>query len=314
MPTIPDWFKAGHWQYLLWYITLSVSVLSSTAICIHASCCRRGHILRGDKTLSMVNVFMLGVTILLITFLGGKEPWTNGIVEFKQPSMGFMTCRNVPNADNDPTNRAPSVGQLPTEKPKWMKYNIPQTHHQNPSSESSYQQRQRQLHHNSVLTRGSSLNQYTSTTPLTQRQTLPEPTLPNMYEAELYGRNYYECAVTNNVNNRSSNGTMSMMHQQQQPGIPPTTVPSVVYYTDTNSIINNNNATLTGPTRPTSMCYYDMNNAIGIYDGQQQHYYHGNPTISNIQASITFPSPVIQKLSTQTSNNDNVYYHYPHYR
>ena len=76
-------------------------MLSSAAICIHAGCCRRAHILRGDKTLSIVNIFMLSVTVLLITFLGGQEPWTDGIVEFKEPAKGFMPYCGMLDSDHD---------------------------------------------------------------------------------------------------------------------------------------------------------------------------------------------------------------------
>ncbi|KAI8146495.1 hypothetical protein BJV82DRAFT_654707 [Fennellomyces sp. T-0311] len=209
--SIPDWFKAGHWQYLLWYISLSLSVLSAIAICIHAGCCRRSHILRGDKTLSIINALTLSVTILLITFFGGQEPWTAGLVEFKQPARGFLPYCGLLDAKADslypllyhrcllvdatwigacmtcmlwmlllpfaaftkPLRRASSVGKLPTES-NWGKYEPRQ--------------------HNSVRTQGSSAK-YSSTTPLTQHQVLPEPTLPNMYhtstaENDYYGRNY----------------------------------------------------------------------------------------------------------------------------
>ncbi|CDH55473.1 predicted protein [Lichtheimia corymbifera JMRC:FSU:9682] len=156
---IPDWFKGGHWQYLLWYIALGLSLTSSTAVCIHAGCCRRGQHVRGDRILSTINIIVLSSTILLITFLGGQEPWTNDLVTFSQPAKGFIPYCNLLDQERDalypllyhrcilvnttwvcgslncvmwiflllsvwvarPAKRPSSIAQLPTE-PKWGRY------------------------------------------------------------------------------------------------------------------------------------------------------------------------------------------------
>ncbi|KAI7897558.1 uncharacterized protein BX663DRAFT_527821 [Cokeromyces recurvatus] len=87
---IQGWFTAGHWQYLLWYVVFSLSTFSALAICIHATCCKRAHILRGDKYLGHINILMLMAIIIIHTFFsGGQEPWTDGLVEFKKPAMGL---------------------------------------------------------------------------------------------------------------------------------------------------------------------------------------------------------------------------------
>lgn len=78
-------------------------MLSSFAICTHATCCRRGHILRGDKCLSIVNSILLIATVLATTFLSGQEPWTNGIVEFKRPARGLITYCSTLNQQTDAT-------------------------------------------------------------------------------------------------------------------------------------------------------------------------------------------------------------------
>jgi hypothetical protein len=83
-------------------VTFGLSILSSLAICTHATCCKRGHILRGDKCLGIVNIVPLIGTIMANSFLSsGQEPWTNGIVEFKVPSKGFITYCNMLNEDTD---------------------------------------------------------------------------------------------------------------------------------------------------------------------------------------------------------------------
>ncbi|ORE10579.1 hypothetical protein BCV72DRAFT_221305 [Rhizopus microsporus var. microsporus] len=78
-------------------------MLSSFAICTHATCCRRGHILRGDKCLSIVNAILLIATVLATTLLSGQEPWTNGIVEFKRPARGLITYCSTLNQQTDAT-------------------------------------------------------------------------------------------------------------------------------------------------------------------------------------------------------------------
>ncbi|KAG2221058.1 hypothetical protein INT45_009716 [Circinella minor] len=321
-------------QYLLWYISLSVSVLSSAAICIHAGCCRRAHILRGDKTLSIVNIFMLSVTVLLVTFLGGQEPWTDGIVEFKQPAKGFIPYCGMLDSDHDvfypllyhrcllidatwigaciscllwfallpfaifakPAKRTSSAGKLPKEASKWDKYTY-QSQPQPQSSVSYYYPQQ----HNSVLTRGSSIltnnNNYSSTTPLTQPQTLPEPTLPNMYHYEsrvmyeptttagdYYGRNYYDYDYDSNHGN-------VMPQRQEQTN----TTSSLTYYND-DSI-----TPITPANNPT------RSNTTNMMEYQQTHNNSEARTPMPRQQSISYPSP-LQQNPTPTSEGPYIYY------
>ncbi|KAK4514344.1 uncharacterized protein ATC70_001937 [Mucor velutinosus] len=100
---IPSWISVGHWQYLAWYILFSLSVMSALAVCVHATCCKRGHILRGDKCLGSVNIAVSAVIIIAITFWGGQEPWTHGLVEFKEPAKGFITYCAMLDQDHDAT-------------------------------------------------------------------------------------------------------------------------------------------------------------------------------------------------------------------
>jgi hypothetical protein len=84
-------------------MSLGFSIICALAICTHATCCNRAHILRGDKCLGIVNTVILLCAILAITFMGGQEPWTNGIVEFKEPSKGFITYCSLLDEDRDAT-------------------------------------------------------------------------------------------------------------------------------------------------------------------------------------------------------------------
>lgn len=70
-------------------------------MCIHAGCCRRGQHVRGDRILSTINIIVLSSTILLITFLGGQEPWTNDLVTFSQPAKGFIPYCNLLDQERD---------------------------------------------------------------------------------------------------------------------------------------------------------------------------------------------------------------------
>jgi hypothetical protein len=46
---------------------------------------------------------VLVTAILVNTFLSGQEPWTNGIVEFKEPAKGFVTYCSLLDEDHDAT-------------------------------------------------------------------------------------------------------------------------------------------------------------------------------------------------------------------
>ncbi|KAI8143726.1 hypothetical protein BJV82DRAFT_83156 [Fennellomyces sp. T-0311] len=90
---IPSWISAGHWQYLSWYIALSISTVSGAAVCVHACCCKKAHILRGDKFLGILNVLPLLTSLITDVFVGGPEPWTAGTVKFDRPHTSlFQSC------------------------------------------------------------------------------------------------------------------------------------------------------------------------------------------------------------------------------
>ncbi|ORY95330.1 hypothetical protein BCR43DRAFT_525071 [Syncephalastrum racemosum] len=84
---VPNWLSAGHWQYLAWYVALSISTLSAAAVCIHACCCGRGHFVQGDRFLSILNVFPLATSIVTAMIADDTEPWTAGTVPFQRPLM-----------------------------------------------------------------------------------------------------------------------------------------------------------------------------------------------------------------------------------
>ncbi|KAI9020926.1 hypothetical protein CLU79DRAFT_888049 [Phycomyces nitens] len=98
---IPSWLESGHWQYLTWFIFLSFSFLSATAVCMHAFCCGRADIFRGDRTLGLTNSVPLLGMIMAATFVDSQEPWTNNTVVFKYPSRGFILYCYMLDAEHD---------------------------------------------------------------------------------------------------------------------------------------------------------------------------------------------------------------------
>ncbi|KAI9475575.1 MAG: hypothetical protein EXX96DRAFT_573847 [Benjaminiella poitrasii] len=100
---IQGWLAAGHWQYILWYIVFSLSLLCSLVICIHATCCKRAYVLRGDKCFGIINIFTATAAIIVHTFFAGQEPWTNGLVEFKEPTRGFIAHCHLLDQHHDVT-------------------------------------------------------------------------------------------------------------------------------------------------------------------------------------------------------------------
>ncbi|KAI8048150.1 uncharacterized protein B0P05DRAFT_564697 [Gilbertella persicaria] len=100
---VPSWFTAGHWQYLASYVAYGLSIASAFMICIHATCCKRGHIVRGDKLLGIANTIVLAGAVVINTFTDTQEPWTHGIVEFKVPAKGFITFCSLLDQEHDAT-------------------------------------------------------------------------------------------------------------------------------------------------------------------------------------------------------------------
>ncbi|CDH60143.1 predicted protein [Lichtheimia corymbifera JMRC:FSU:9682] len=99
---IPSWMEAGHWQYLSWYIVLSLSTISGAAICAHAFCFKRSHIVRGDRFLSILNAIPLLISLLTAFFLEDPEPWAAGSVHFTRSSTGFLASCSVFDSNEQP--------------------------------------------------------------------------------------------------------------------------------------------------------------------------------------------------------------------
>ncbi|KAI9321361.1 hypothetical protein BX666DRAFT_968658 [Dichotomocladium elegans] len=89
--TLPSWTEAGHWQYLVWYIALSISMLSGALVCARACCCKRAHLVQGDRFLGFINFFTLLAAILAALITGSPEPWTAGYVKVSRPMWSFIT-------------------------------------------------------------------------------------------------------------------------------------------------------------------------------------------------------------------------------
>ncbi|KAI7851557.1 hypothetical protein BDC45DRAFT_538312 [Circinella umbellata] len=90
---IPTWTSAGHWQYFLWYIGLSISTISGVFVCTNAGCCKRGYRQQSDRYLGILNALPLLISLLTDIFVGGPEPWTAGTVSFDRPHTKlFQSC------------------------------------------------------------------------------------------------------------------------------------------------------------------------------------------------------------------------------
>ncbi|KAI9254625.1 hypothetical protein BDA99DRAFT_607320 [Phascolomyces articulosus] len=100
---ISSWVSAGHWQYLSWYIALSISTISGAFVCVHASCCKRIPTFRGDRYLGILNVLPLLTSLVTDVFVGGPEPWTAGTVKFDRPHTSFFqSCIILDSQSVDP--------------------------------------------------------------------------------------------------------------------------------------------------------------------------------------------------------------------
>ncbi|KAI8372053.1 hypothetical protein EDC96DRAFT_501445, partial [Choanephora cucurbitarum] len=100
---IPGWLLGGHWQYLVIYIAFGLSMTSALMLCVHATCCKRAHVVRGDRTLGTFNSMTSIATLTTITFVYSQEPWTNSIVEFKFPAKGFIPYCSLLDQAHDAT-------------------------------------------------------------------------------------------------------------------------------------------------------------------------------------------------------------------
>ncbi|KAI7863674.1 hypothetical protein BDF14DRAFT_1842064 [Spinellus fusiger] len=98
---MPSWLDARHWQYLVWFIVLGLSLISSATVCMNAFCCGRVHIFRGDRILGIVNGIPLLAVILATTFIENQEPWTDNTIEFTHPDQGFITYCYTLDMKND---------------------------------------------------------------------------------------------------------------------------------------------------------------------------------------------------------------------
>ncbi|KAI8368996.1 hypothetical protein BD560DRAFT_490145 [Blakeslea trispora] len=100
---IPSWLSGGHWQYLIIYIAFGLSITSAFMLCVHATCCKRGHVVRGDRTLGLFNSIASMATLTVITVVYSQEPWTNNIIEFKLPAKGFVPYCSLLDQAHDAT-------------------------------------------------------------------------------------------------------------------------------------------------------------------------------------------------------------------
>lgn len=88
---------------MAWYVSLVMSVLSGVAVCAHSTCCKRGHLLRGDRCVGIANIASFVISIAVNTLFNDQEPWTNGIVEFKEPTKGLVIHCTMLDEEHDVT-------------------------------------------------------------------------------------------------------------------------------------------------------------------------------------------------------------------
>ncbi|KAI7891895.1 uncharacterized protein EV154DRAFT_551213 [Mucor mucedo] len=74
---ISDWITAGHWQYLLWFISLGLSLAGSFTLCLNAYYYNRPKRYLLDKCIGLLALLLLLTSIIIIVSMDSSEPWTN---------------------------------------------------------------------------------------------------------------------------------------------------------------------------------------------------------------------------------------------
>ncbi|OBZ89691.1 hypothetical protein A0J61_02242 [Choanephora cucurbitarum] len=101
---IPDWVTAEHWQYLIWYIALSLLLLISTVACLHKSYFRCQNSDSFDKRVNLACLLISSISVITAVAFNSPEPWTNGYVQFKRKGNLVSSC-SIFDSSKDPTYR-----------------------------------------------------------------------------------------------------------------------------------------------------------------------------------------------------------------
>lgn len=87
---IPDWMGAGHWQYLLWFITLGLSLVGGLAVCLSACYYNRPTLYSFDRRIAIFSLLPLFVSLITALAIDKLEPWTNGLVKVEERSASAL--------------------------------------------------------------------------------------------------------------------------------------------------------------------------------------------------------------------------------
>ncbi|KAI8054779.1 hypothetical protein BDF21DRAFT_403868 [Thamnidium elegans] len=88
---IPDWLKAGHWQYLLWFISLGLSLVGSFILCLSACYYNKPRKYSLDKFIGSLSMLPVLVSIVTAMLSYSLEPWTNGFVTLERSASNILS-------------------------------------------------------------------------------------------------------------------------------------------------------------------------------------------------------------------------------
>ncbi|KAI8387009.1 hypothetical protein BD560DRAFT_486559 [Blakeslea trispora] len=89
---IADWIAAEHWQYLIWYLALSLLLLVSCAAWLHRCYSRNYHSHSFDKRVSLTCLSISSISVITAAALNSPEPWTDGYVQYKRKGSLVSSC------------------------------------------------------------------------------------------------------------------------------------------------------------------------------------------------------------------------------
>lgn len=88
-------------QYLLWFISLSLSLAGSFTLCLSACYLNRPKEYTWDKWIGSLVVLPVFVSIITAMTFDSFEPWTNGLLKLDRSPSAFVKSCSIFNASRD---------------------------------------------------------------------------------------------------------------------------------------------------------------------------------------------------------------------
>lgn len=77
-------------QYLLWFITLGLSLVGGLAVCLSACYYNRPTLYSFDRRIAIFSLLPLFVSLITALAIDKLEPWTNGLVKVEERSASAL--------------------------------------------------------------------------------------------------------------------------------------------------------------------------------------------------------------------------------